>query len=325
MLEELKKILIIEAHPDDIELSMGMTLCRLADHGARIELVVCTDGNVNGDAKHRLREAQTACEVLGIKTVHHLGFRDGELRSHYDALANKVETLLDNGYDAVFLHSLQDRHQDHRTVAQVGKLLAEPLSMASNIFCFESPSVLPHFSPEMFVLGDKNMAERKEQLMDLHKSQIAQKRIFSLRRARSSLAYWGERVMPYRHDVYAEAFEVVSLAKLPSHDGHNLVVGSQTKGHDVARELVGLLGESKTILAVPHSDGVRGMVAEIEQRIEGNDIQSLFIPKHDDLGYAAIAAVREHPANIFVYSELNGNATVRMGDITLGVEQVVIE
>ena len=41
--------MVITAHPDDAEFSFGGTVARLADAGAEVVYVVCTDGSQGGE------------------------------------------------------------------------------------------------------------------------------------------------------------------------------------------------------------------------------------------------------------------------------------
>src|SRR5258708_20541368 len=84
-----KTILAVFAHPDD-EIFVGPLLAHYARRGARIHLVIVTDGEKGGSpragvpagpelARVRAAEARCSCQELGIEAPELLGFKDGEL------------------------------------------------------------------------------------------------------------------------------------------------------------------------------------------------------------------------------------------------------
>lgn len=100
-------MLALHAHPDDESSKGSGTMARYADEGVRVVLVCATRGE-EGDIlnprmdkpgiKERmgeLREAElaTACDILGVERIHHLGYRDSgmpgtEANSRPEAFAN---------------------------------------------------------------------------------------------------------------------------------------------------------------------------------------------------------------------------------------------
>ncbi len=82
-----KRIVVFEAHGDDMEFTSGGTIAKFADSGAEITLVVATDNDkgsfeLTADELRaaRDREIHGAAEVLGVERVICLGYSDGELR-----------------------------------------------------------------------------------------------------------------------------------------------------------------------------------------------------------------------------------------------------
>lgn len=76
------------AHPDDPEFGFGATVAKLADQGVDVYYLICTDGSQGGEDPSqpddeltaiRYEEQRKAAELLGVKDVHFLGFRDGHL------------------------------------------------------------------------------------------------------------------------------------------------------------------------------------------------------------------------------------------------------
>ena len=69
------------AHPDDVELTCGGLVARLAAHGHAVGIANLTRGELGtrGDVTVRAAEAQAAAEVLGAKLRIGLGLPDGGL------------------------------------------------------------------------------------------------------------------------------------------------------------------------------------------------------------------------------------------------------
>jgi N-acetylglucosamine malate deacetylase 2 len=85
-----KRILFLMAHPDDETFGTGGTIARYARSGAEVRLATATRGEAGmvgdppvTDREHvgevRTGELMAAAEILGISSVHFLGFIDGQL------------------------------------------------------------------------------------------------------------------------------------------------------------------------------------------------------------------------------------------------------
>jgi LmbE family N-acetylglucosaminyl deacetylase len=114
------RVVCLGAHSDDIEIGCSGTLFRWVEEfpGMQVSWVVFgAHGNRASEARHSaerlLRDVRQKEIVIG-------DFADGRFPSEYvraknfaEALAQRVEP------DVVFTHRLEDRHQDHRTVAEL--------------------------------------------------------------------------------------------------------------------------------------------------------------------------------------------------------------
>lgn len=87
-----KRLLFLLAHPDDETFGPGGTIARYAEEGADVSLVTATRGEAGmvgeppvTDREHlgevRAAELRRAAEILGVRNVVFLGFRDGQLAS----------------------------------------------------------------------------------------------------------------------------------------------------------------------------------------------------------------------------------------------------
>ncbi len=85
-----RRVLVVEAHPDDIEWYAGGTIGGLAREGVEITLVICTEGERGSyDPKAdpgaivaaRKPEQRASAELLGIMNVIYLGYPDGGLEA----------------------------------------------------------------------------------------------------------------------------------------------------------------------------------------------------------------------------------------------------
>jgi len=165
-------ILAIGAHPDDVEFGCGGTLLKYADKGARIDLLVMTDGSRGGAARTRRAEQLRAARVLGARRVHWGGYRDTLLPS-VRRLIDRIEgTLGVVRPDFIFVNYPEDTHQDHR---QVARAAVSATRYARNVLFYEGPTTV-NFTPTVFIdIADE--IERKLQALQRHRSQVLKTRI----------------------------------------------------------------------------------------------------------------------------------------------------
>ena len=88
--EELKRVMVIGAHPDDPEFGAGGTIAKLAAQGKEITYVLITSGDKGSHdpnvrpgqlATRREQEQRNAAAVLGVKEVIYLRYPDGILEN----------------------------------------------------------------------------------------------------------------------------------------------------------------------------------------------------------------------------------------------------
>ena len=165
-------ILAIGAHPDDVEFGCGGTLIKYARKGARIDLLVMTDGARGGSARTRRAEQLLAAKVLGVRRVHWGGYRDTLLPSVRRLIDCMERVLRVVRPDFIFVNYPEDTHQDHR---QVARAAVSSTRYARNVLFYEGPTTV-NFTPTVFIdiaeeVGPKIEALRK------HRSQVTKTRI----------------------------------------------------------------------------------------------------------------------------------------------------
>lgn len=116
-------------HPDDVELTMGGTLLKLASMGYRTGIVDLTSGEMGtrGSPEERAREAAAAAEVLGVSVRRNLDQGDGKLTAGWEAKLAVVRVLRELRPKLVFTNYPENNHPDH-TIS--GPLVAEASYLA---------------------------------------------------------------------------------------------------------------------------------------------------------------------------------------------------
>jgi LmbE family N-acetylglucosaminyl deacetylase len=165
-------ILAIGAHPDDVEFGCGGTLIKYAGKGARIDLLVMTDGARGGSARVRRREQERAAAALGARRVHWGGYHDTLLPSVRRLIDRMEEVIRALGPDFIFVNYPEDTHQDHR---QVARAAVSATRYARNVLFYEGPTTVD-FTPTVFIDVAAEFS-RKLAALRAHRSQIRKTRI----------------------------------------------------------------------------------------------------------------------------------------------------
>jgi N-acetylglucosamine malate deacetylase 1 len=114
-------LLAIAPHPDDVELTCGGTMIKMAEAGYLTGILDLTRGETGtrGTPETRLREAARAAEIMGTKIRRNLGLPDAHLRicdEHKAAIAEVIRELEPR---TVILPYWEGRHPDHYTAARL--------------------------------------------------------------------------------------------------------------------------------------------------------------------------------------------------------------
>jgi N-acetylglucosamine malate deacetylase 1 len=115
-------LLAIAPHPDDVELTSGGTMAKMAEAGYRTGILDLTHGETGtrGTPETRLREAQRAGKILGVKIRRNLGLPDAHLRVCDEYKVAIAEVIREFEPHTVILPYWQGRHPDHYTAATLG-------------------------------------------------------------------------------------------------------------------------------------------------------------------------------------------------------------
>jgi LmbE family N-acetylglucosaminyl deacetylase len=136
-----KRVVVFEAHGDDMEFTSGGTIAKFCDLGHEVTLVVATDNDkgsyeltANELRAARDREIHGAAAVLGIERVICLGYSDGELQEQaplHVLRGQFMRILREVRPDIMFTwdpFTPYEGHPDHRAVATAA---SEAASFAS--------------------------------------------------------------------------------------------------------------------------------------------------------------------------------------------------
>jgi len=90
---DIERILVVTAHPDDVDFGAGGTVASWTDKGIEVVYCLCTDGQAGGSdrsisradmATLRRKEQTDAAAALGVSDLRFLGYMDGELAPTHD-------------------------------------------------------------------------------------------------------------------------------------------------------------------------------------------------------------------------------------------------
>ncbi|MCC6167805.1 MAG: PIG-L family deacetylase [Caldilineaceae bacterium] len=156
--DEVKRLIVVAAHPDDLECICGGTIALLAERGVDIVSVNCTLGDIGTQesgivrpalAATRLAETEDAARILGVRAVYNLGHHDGELLPSLDLRAQIARLYRLTQADTLFTFDPYwpgQIHPDHRAAGQA--------SLDAYM-----PSKMPLYRPEQLVENHVGLAK----------------------------------------------------------------------------------------------------------------------------------------------------------------------
>jgi bacillithiol biosynthesis deacetylase BshB1 len=122
MTEELQlDALAIAAHPDDVELSIGGTLSKLAAIGYKTGVLDLTRGEAGtrGTPELRAQESADAARLLGVSIRENLDLGDARVWLDEESRVKLVRVLRRLRPRVIFTQHHDDPHPDHAHTAQI--------------------------------------------------------------------------------------------------------------------------------------------------------------------------------------------------------------
>jgi LmbE family N-acetylglucosaminyl deacetylase len=166
---EIRRILVVVAHPDDAEFGCGGSVARWVGEGREVFYCLATSGNRGSDdpamtperlAPVREAEQRAAAASLGVRDLVFLGYPDGELEDTRDARRDVVRAIRRFRPDRVVTQnpfgSLNpySGHRDHRHAGRLALDAVYPYARDRLHF----PELLaegfpPHKVREVYLMG----------------------------------------------------------------------------------------------------------------------------------------------------------------------------
>jgi bacillithiol biosynthesis deacetylase BshB1 len=115
-------LLAIAPHPDDVELTCGGTMIKMAQAGYRTGILDLTRGETGtrGTPETRIKEAARAGKIMGAAVRRNLGLPDAHLKVSDEYKAAVAEVIREFEPHTVILPYWEGRHPDHYTAAKLG-------------------------------------------------------------------------------------------------------------------------------------------------------------------------------------------------------------
>ncbi|HET6379930.1 MAG TPA: PIG-L deacetylase family protein [candidate division Zixibacteria bacterium] len=131
-----ERVLVVAAHPDDIEFGAAGTVARWVREGAEVHYLVLTRGDKGSDdpsadpariAEVRMAEQRAAAAAIGVSGVEFLDEPDGQMeaslrlreRITHAIRALRPEIVMTHDPTVLFVNNEWVNHPDHRVTGQV--------------------------------------------------------------------------------------------------------------------------------------------------------------------------------------------------------------
>ena len=195
---EIKRVLVVTAHPDDCDFGAGGTIAQWVAKGIEVSYCICTNGDQGGEESGltmeempavRQREQRDAGKALGVTDITFLNYRDGWLTPTIELRRDIVKVIRQKKPDRMLIQSPErnwDRigasHPDHLAAGEAAIQAVYP--DARNPFAFTDLKaegfepwrvkevwVMAHNTPDHFV--DITETDRKSTRLNSSHSSVS--------------------------------------------------------------------------------------------------------------------------------------------------------
>lgn len=198
-------VIVFGAHPDDIEIGMAGTICRLAACGNHVYSCIAS---IPDEREARLKEAEAAARILGIKDVIVLPVKASQLGYNRQSIGAVDKVIQQLRPHSVFTHWIEDSHQDHVNVTRC--IIAATRKNNFNVYMYEQTipgGITPAAFRAQYLIDVSKYIEQKMASIQAHASQLKRNGNWWSEGVRGRAMYRGYQI----HTQFAEAFEIIKV------------------------------------------------------------------------------------------------------------------
>jgi bacillithiol biosynthesis deacetylase BshB1 len=169
-------------HPDDVELFCSGVLIKLKKQGYSTGIVDLTLGELstNGDTDTRLKEAESAKQILELDIRINLGLKDGSIDSSWENRQEVIKTIRSLRPKICLIPYWEDRHPDHESASGLlkraifdsglSKIDTSQERFRPNVIIYY---ILHHFVDPTFVVDISEQMDQKLESINAYESQFS--------------------------------------------------------------------------------------------------------------------------------------------------------
>jgi LmbE family N-acetylglucosaminyl deacetylase len=234
---EINRVLVVTAHPDDADFGAAGTVALFCDRGVEVTYLLVTDGDAGGNertldnsgmAEVRRAEQTSAAKAVGVTDLRFLGHADGTVVPSLALRKDIARVIRQVRPDVVITHHpernyqfIAPSHPDHRAVG--GSTLDAVYPDARNPYAFpelvRDEGLEAWKVREVWLMGGPTpnhwtditeVVDRKLTALQSHVSQVAHVEGFA-DFVKTRFAHWAEQA-GFGEGHYAEGFQIVPTA-----------------------------------------------------------------------------------------------------------------
>ncbi len=135
-------VLAVGAHPDDVEVGVGGILAAHAAHGDDVTIVTLSKGRRDGGSRTAWEEGAASAATIGARLI----FED-QVEGSESIIAVMKRLVAEINPTIVYVHSKNDRRQDHRLVHEATVAATEEVR---TVACYQGTTGTIDFAPTRF-------------------------------------------------------------------------------------------------------------------------------------------------------------------------------
>lgn len=191
-------VLAIGAHPDDVEIGVGGTLAAHRAAGDPVTILTLSRGSRDGGVAVAWEEGSASAQVIGARLLLE-DVAENDVR--HDAAVEVIrKAIAQTNPSIIYVHSNNDRHQDHRAVF-AATMAAEP---SGSVMCYQGSTATVDFRPNRFMAIDE-FTETKIRMLSCFAPQAKRPRVLDPDFVLATARYWSR----FGQSNFCEPLEII--------------------------------------------------------------------------------------------------------------------